>query len=303
MPIYKDQLDEQARNFLNGFYANWLPSSELRKIENNLVIGLEKELPAITEKINQVMDQLNPTKYGDAAARRISFARYLALANLVGRLISRKGRLLRTHHQLIREQNMRGSLELFAFKLSPSSCTETDTLLPAFVCSSKTKGFFYSKLFIKHMDLTDDQWNVIRDLLPQKKMLGAGRPPQSIRSVLNGIFWKLRTAASWDDLPLKYPSHQTCYRYYTTWVRLGILEKVVDVLALHLSRSGFDLYGALQNNDIELIPLAKKTLIHFSPRWQNTWQSSTALLLIQLFINKKRKLGEPFQKIDQSCFE
>jgi len=300
VPKYKNQLDVLASNFLNGFNADGLSSSEFWEMEKHLIAGLEDELPLVTNKIILIMDQLNSTKNRKATNYKISHARYLALINLAGRLISLKCRLMRTHHELLGRQNRRNDLDRFAFQLSPSPGMETDTLLPSFVCSSKKMKFFYSKLFKKDMDLTDDQWNIIQYLLPQKSEPGAGRPPQSTRSVLNAIFWKLRTGASWNDLPLEFPSHQTCYRYYTAWVRTGILDKVVDSLAKHLSRSGFDLYEALQNNDIELIPLAMRTRIHFSPRWQDTWQAATALLLIQIFINKKRKLGEPFQKIDQS---
>jgi transposase len=159
---------------------------------------------------------------------------------------------------------------------------------------------YYSKLLEINMDLTDDQWNEIQHLLPRNLNLGAGRPPQSSRRVLDAILWKLRTGASWLDLPHAYPSHQTCFRRYTAWDRSGVLDAVVKALAKHLSHSGFDLHGALQNKDIELIPMAKKTRIHFAPRWQDTWQSSTALLLIQLFINKKRKQGQPIQKLDLS---
>lgn len=303
MPKYKNPLDVQASQFLNGFYANSLSTSELRKMEKDMVAGLEDELPVVTEKIVRVMDQLDAAKHGEAGNHQTSHTRYLALMNLVGRLISLKCRLLRNQHKLISEQNKRNDLDLFAFQLSPQPVTGINTLLPSFVCSSKKTRFFYSKLFRQNMDLTDDQWNAIHDLLPQKLSQGAGRPSQSTRSVLNAIFWKLRTGASWNDLPLEYPSHQTCYRYYTAWVRTGILDQVVESLADHLSHSGFDLHAALQNNDIELIPSAKKTRIHFAPRWQDTWQSSTALLLIQLFINKKRKLGEPVQKIDQSYLD
>ena len=150
------------------------------------------------------------------------------------------------------------------------------------------------------MDLTDDQWNAIADLLPQSLNQGAGRPPQSSRRVLDAILWKLRTGASWLDLPQTYPSHQTCFRAYSVWVRSGVLDAVVKALTKHLSRSGFDLHAALQNHDIELISTAKKTLIHIIPRWQDTWQSSTALLLIQLFLAKRRKQGQSLPKLDLS---
>ena len=148
------------------------------------------------------------------------------------------------------------------------------------------------------MDLTDDQWNAIHHLLPGNLNQGAGRPPQSSRRVLDAILWKLRTGASWLDLPREYPSHQTCFRRYTRWVREGILDQVVKALSKHLSLSGFYLQKALQNNEIELIHTADKTHIHFVPRWQDTWQSSTALLLIQLFLANKRKQGQSLPKLN-----
>ena len=150
------------------------------------------------------------------------------------------------------------------------------------------------------MDLTDDQWNAVKDLVPQKIMQGAGRPPQDTRDVLNGIFWKLRTGASWNDLPMEYPSHQTCYRYYTEWVKAGILDQVIQALVEHLKQSGFSLSGSMENGDIELIQMAKQTHIRFSPRLQDTWQSSTALLILQIFISKQRKLGKPVKNINQA---
>jgi transposase len=131
-------------------------------------------------------------------------------------------------------------------------------------------------------------------------MQGAGRPPQSTRDVLNGILWKLRSAASWNDLSLEYPSHQTCYRYYTAWVKTGILDQVIQALVQHLNQSGFNLSNSLENGDIELIKMAKQTHIRFAPRLQDTWQSSTALLILQIFISKQRKLGEPVKNISQS---
>jgi transposase len=150
------------------------------------------------------------------------------------------------------------------------------------------------------MDLTDDQWNAIQPLLPQDLNQGAGRPPQSSRRVLDAILWKLRTGASWNDLPRQYPSHQTCFRRYTEWDRSAVLESVIKALSKHLSRSGFNLQKAMQENEIECIHLAGKIHLHFPPRWQDTWQSSTVLLLVQVHMAKKRKLGEVDQKVTLS---
>ena len=107
--------------------------------------------------------------------------------------------------------------------------------------------------------------------VPDRRCDSPNRPwpwwPQDARNVLNGILWKLRTGASWNDLPLEYPSHQTCHRYYTVWLQEGLLGDVMAGLADHLSDSDFDLHTALENNDIELIPMARKTRIQFSLRF------------------------------------
>jgi hypothetical protein len=99
---------------------------------------------------------------------------------------------------------------------------------------------------------------------------------------------------------MEYPSHQTCYRYYTEWVKAGILDQVIQALVEHLKQSGFSLSGSMENGDIELIQMAKQTHIHFAPRLQDTWQSSTALLILQIFISKQRKLGKPVKNINQA---
>jgi transposase len=150
------------------------------------------------------------------------------------------------------------------------------------------------------MDLTDDQWNAIQHLLLPTLHPGSGRPPQSLRRLLDAIFWKLRTGAAWNDLPEQYPSHQTCFRYYTAWERSGLLDSVLKALTGHLSQSGFNLQSRLQDHDIELVHLPGKSVIQFTPRWQDTWQASTALLLIQVFLIEKRRQGQHLPKAGQA---
>lgn len=151
------------------------------------------------------------------------------------------------------------------------------------------------------MDLTDDQWNTIQPLLPQSLNQGPGRPPLPSRRLLDAIFWKLRTGASWLDLPRNYPPHQTCFRYYTRWAHSGLIDAVLKALNKHLSQSGFNLQKARQDKEFELIQSEKKILIHFIPRWQDTWQSSTALLIIQVHLAKKRQQGQSLPKLILSC--
>lgn len=94
------------------------------------------------------------------------------------------------------------------------------------------------------MDLTDEQWEVIKPLIPNppRRADGRGRPWREAREVLNGILWILRTGAPWHDLPERYPPYQTCHRRFQQWVRKGVLEEVLRALAKDLrERGGLDL--------------------------------------------------------------
>lgn len=314
MPKYKNPLYAQTSQYLNGSYAESLSAPELKELGNKLLEALKYQMSINTEMISRIADQINALEKKKAAARknldnrhlvldkhyRTLDKHYLALLKVMCRFMRANCRLVRTRHKIRSGLNKRNDLDLFAFQHSPPPANGMDTLLPAFIRSSQKTNYFYSKLFRKNMDITDDQWNAVKDLVPQKITQGAGRPPQSTRDVLNGILWKLRTAASWNDLPREYPSHQTCYRYYTEWVRARILDNVVSALVKHIKENGFDLYDLMKNGDIELIQIAKQIHIRFAPRLQDTWQSSTALLILQIFISKQRKLGKPVRNISQA---
>ena len=90
-------------------------------------------------------------------------------------------------------------------------------------------------------DLTDLQWAILNDLIPEppRRDDKRGRPWRSRRSVLNGILWVLRTGTPWADLPERYPSYQTCHRRFQQWVRSGIMRGVLEALAEDLQIRGW----------------------------------------------------------------
>lgn len=76
---------------------------------------------------------------------------------------------------------------------------------------------------IGRFDLTDWEWSIIEPLLPggaSKK--SRGRPRKDDRRVLNGIFFILRTGASWRDLPERYGSYTTAYNRFNRWAKRGV---------------------------------------------------------------------------------
>ena len=90
------------------------------------------------------------------------------------------------------------------------------------------------------MDLTKEQWTRPKPLIPspQRKQDGSGRPRKDPKDVLNGILWVFRTGAPWKDLLPRYPSHQTCHRWFQTWVRQGVFKQILTELGEDLYRRG-----------------------------------------------------------------
>lgn len=92
------------------------------------------------------------------------------------------------------------------------------------------------------MDLTEEQWKVIRPFIPEPEVERVsekgGRPWRDPRDVLNGILWVLRTGAPWADLPRRYPPPQTCHRRFQKWVKEGVLDAILRGLAEDLRTRG-----------------------------------------------------------------
>jgi transposase len=88
------------------------------------------------------------------------------------------------------------------------------------------------------MDLTNSQWERIAEFFPTDEKPKRGRPRQDPRKVINGILWICRTGAPWKDLPSRYPSYQTCHRYFQEWNKEGLWDDTLFRLAQHLKEVG-----------------------------------------------------------------
>ncbi len=106
-------------------------------------------------------------------------------------------------------------------------------------------------------ELTDHEWAAIKPLLPNKPR---GVPRVNDRRVLNGIFWVLRSGASWRDLPQQFgpygsrPFREELYRKRDLLFAIAVLAHVLmiryaegirDSLALNLASSGFGIDGQM----------------------------------------------------------
>lgn len=83
-------------------------------------------------------------------------------------------------------------------------------------------------------EITDQEWGSVEPLLPecrpQSNRDPRGRPMKNRRACMNATLFVMFTGVSWQMLPRKYPSYQTCHRCFKAWYDAGVMHKVSTVL-------------------------------------------------------------------------
>jgi transposase len=80
-------------------------------------------------------------------------------------------------------------------------------------------------------DLTDAEWLVLEPLLPPRSALG--RPSKwSRRSIMEGVFYVLRSGLPWRMLPRDLPPVSTVQRYFYAWRDSGLWSTINHLLLM-----------------------------------------------------------------------
>jgi len=77
----------------------------------------------------------------------------------------------------------------------------------------------------KRYELTEAQFETIRDLLPGKAG-DPGRTAQDNHRFINGVLWVLRSGAHWHDLPERYGKWKSTHKRFSRWAKNGVWEAV-----------------------------------------------------------------------------
>ena len=85
---------------------------------------------------------------------------------------------------------------------------------------------------LRRYELTDYEWEQIKDLLPPENTGKRGRPSKNNRIMLNGIIWIARSGAPWRDLPERYGPWESVYSRFRKWIDDGILDNIFRILSL-----------------------------------------------------------------------
>jgi len=83
--------------------------------------------------------------------------------------------------------------------------------------------------------LTDEQWAVIRRLLPKPSK--RGRKPINRRLIIDAILYVLRTGCQWRALPKDFPNWKTVYTVFWRWKKQGVWQRIHDALVRMLRKA------------------------------------------------------------------
>jgi transposase len=78
-------------------------------------------------------------------------------------------------------------------------------------------------------DLTDEEWCLIKDMIPRAKRGGCKRTVD-VREVINGIMYILSTGCQWRAIPKDLPPRSTVHDYLSLWQWDGTLDRIHQAL-------------------------------------------------------------------------
>jgi transposase len=80
------------------------------------------------------------------------------------------------------------------------------------------------------MEITNEQWNRIKDALPGKKS-DPGRTAQDNRLFVEAVYWIGRNGGRWRSLPPKFGKWYSVHKRFLRWAEKGIWQMIFNTLA------------------------------------------------------------------------
>lgn len=80
-------------------------------------------------------------------------------------------------------------------------------------------------------DMTDDEWALIKPLIPPAKR-GGNKRTVDVREVVNGVMFILSTGCQWASLPKDLPPRSSTNDYFCRWDYDGTLGRIHHTLYL-----------------------------------------------------------------------
>lgn len=91
---------------------------------------------------------------------------------------------------------------------------------------------------MRRYELSDEQFERILPLLPERVGPRGGRPWRDHRAMVNAVLWVVRSGAPWRDLPEHYGPWQSAYERFNRWRKDGTWDRILGALQADLDARG-----------------------------------------------------------------
>lgn len=82
------------------------------------------------------------------------------------------------------------------------------------------------------MELSDAQWEKIKDALPGKQS-DPGRTAEDNRLFVEAVYWVGRNGGRWRALPKQYGKWYSVHKRFLRWARKGVWQMVFNTLSVN----------------------------------------------------------------------
>ncbi len=80
------------------------------------------------------------------------------------------------------------------------------------------------------MELTNEQWNKIKDALPGKKS-DPGRTAKDNRLFVEAVYWVGRNGGRWRALPPEFGKWYSVHKRFLRWAEKGVWQMIFNTLS------------------------------------------------------------------------
>ena len=136
----------------------------------------------------------------------------------------------------------------------------------------------------KSWEITDELWEEAKTLIPKKERKsnkeykrkhGGGRRPMEARTVLEAIFYLLRTAIQCNALPKEFGSSSALHRYFLFWCEKGFFQALwLAGLENYDERKGIEWSWLSGDGCITHAPLAFESVAKNPSDRGNEWEQA-----------------------------
>jgi len=81
---------------------------------------------------------------------------------------------------------------------------------------------------MRRHEITDEQWNKIKDLLPGQRH-HPGRTAADNRGFINAVLWIAKTGVPWRDLPERFGEWNSVFQRFNRWSQRGVWGRLLGV--------------------------------------------------------------------------